>query len=161
MLRLSRVRRTDDRGVAALLARSDRFHSALYPPESIHATPLAAFLRDAGAFYAGYTDEGPVACGGFLLRQDAGRYAEIKRLFVDAEFRGRGFATSIMMALEQLAQEAGVTVSRLETGTLQPEAIRLYRRLGYRQRGPFGRYGADPLSVFMEKSLLRAASPQD
>ena len=40
---------------------------------------------------------------------------------------------------------------RLETGVLQPEALGLYRKLGYRERGPFGAYAADPLSVFMEK----------
>ncbi len=27
----------------------------------------------------------------------------------------------------------------------------LYRKLGFKERGPFGPYGPDPLSVFMEK----------
>jgi putative acetyltransferase len=42
---------------------------------------------------------------------------------------------------------------RLETGISQPDALRLYERAGYVRRGPFGNYGPDPLSVFMEKSL--------
>ena len=42
---------------------------------------------------------------------------------------------------------------RLETGTKQPEAIALYRKFGYVERGPFGAYKPDPLSIFMEKRL--------
>jgi putative acetyltransferase len=41
----------------------------------------------------------------------------------------------------------------LETGVLQPDAIALYRGQGFRDRGPFGSYAPDPLSVFMEKAL--------
>jgi len=44
-------------------------------------------------------------------------------------------------------------VIRLETGVRQPESLGLYRRLGYRQRGPFGAYRADPLSTFFEKRI--------
>jgi len=55
--------------------------------------------------------------------------------------------------LEQHLYDAGVPVARLETGVKQPEALALYRKLGYAERGPFGAYGEDPLSVFMEKCL--------
>jgi putative acetyltransferase len=44
---------------------------------------------------------------------------------------------------------------RLETGCLQPEALRFYERAGYKRRGPFGSYGPDPNSVFMEKEKSR------
>ncbi len=42
---------------------------------------------------------------------------------------------------------------QLETGVKSDEARRLYRRLGSIERGPFGNYGPDPLSIFMEKFL--------
>lgn len=42
---------------------------------------------------------------------------------------------------------------RLETGVRSTEAIGLYRRFGYREIGPYGAHGPDPLSVFMEKIL--------
>ena len=48
-------------------------------------------------------------------------------------------------------------VARLETGIHQPEALGLYRRLGYVERGPFGSYALDPLSVFFEKRLALTA----
>ena len=50
-------------------------------------------------------------------------------------------------------ERRGVRLFRLETGIKQTEAVGLYRKLGYRERHPFGAYRPDPLSVFMEKSL--------
>jgi putative acetyltransferase len=44
---------------------------------------------------------------------------------------------------------------RLEAGVHQPGALGLYRAMGFRERGPFGAHGPDPLSVFMEKDLRR------
>ena len=41
----------------------------------------------------------------------------------------------------------------LEAGHRQPAALGLYRSAGFRERGPFGDYQADPLSVFLEKDL--------
>lgn len=45
-----------------------------------------------------------------------------------------------MQHLEHYLHENGVTISRLETGPMQPQALRLYRKLGYLERGPFGPY---------------------
>lgn len=56
-----------------------------------------------------------------------------------------------MAHLEDYVKSAGVDVIRLEAGPRQPEALKLYRKPGYTERGPFGRYVPDPLSVFMEK----------
>ena len=55
--------------------------------------------------------------------------------------------------LEAEAAKRGCRQMMLETGTLQPEALGLYERAGYTVRGPFGGYGPDPLSVFMQKPL--------
>jgi putative acetyltransferase len=46
-----------------------------------------------------------------------------------------------------------VTLMQLETGIRQSEAIALYRKFGYVERGPFGAYRPDPLSLFIEKKL--------
>lgn len=59
----------------------------------------------------------------------------------------------IMEYLETELHNRGINLLRLETGIKQPEALGLYRKLGYRERGPFGAYSNDPLSVFMEKRL--------
>jgi len=78
----------------------------------------------------------------------------MKRVFVDPAARGKGVARAIMEALEQDAAKRGVTRMQLETGIKQPEAIALYRKFGYAERGPFGAYQPDPLSLFMEKRLV-------
>jgi len=78
---------------------------------------------------------------------------KLKRIFVNPEVRGRGVGARIVETIEQAARCDGVRLMQLETGVKSVEAIGLYRRLGYRERGPFGAYGPDPLSVFMEKRL--------
>jgi ribosomal protein S18 acetylase RimI-like enzyme len=68
-------------------------------------------------------------------------------------FRGRGIGLAIVLAIEASARREGVETMRLETGIKSGEARRLYGRLGCRERGPFGDYLHDELSVFMEKEL--------
>ena len=79
--------------------------------------------------------------------------AEIKRMFVVPEARGRGAGRRLLERLIEAARAEGITVLRLETWVKQPEAIGLYRAAGFEDIGPFGSYAADPLSLFMEKRL--------
>ena len=48
----------------------------------------------------------------------------------------------------------------LETGVKSYEALRLYRRFGFAECGPFADYRPDRLSVFMVKPLARP-EPRD
>ena len=56
-------------------------------------------------------------------------------MYAKAEVRGKGVATALLQHLEAEARDAGITLMRVETGNLQPEAMRLYERAGYRQCG--------------------------
>ena len=56
---------------------------------------------------------------------------EIKRMYVSPEGRGNGIAYAILKELEAWAKDSGFNASVLETGTLQPEAINLYKKAGY------------------------------
>jgi len=59
----------------------------------------------------------------------------------------------VLAELEALAIGSGLTLLRLETGIHNREALALYRRVRiFTERGPFGDYASDPLSVFMEKA---------
>src|SRR6266704_597033 len=69
------------------------------------------------------------------------------------EARGRKLGRAILMRIEEQASREGLALMRLETGIHQAEALALYRRAGYAERGPFGEYASDPLSHFMEKSI--------
>jgi putative acetyltransferase len=72
-----------------------------------------------------------VACG--AIRAFADDTAEIKRMYVVPECRGRGFSKVVLAELERLARESGYAKVRLETGVRQPEAIALYERSGYQR----------------------------
>lgn len=136
-----------------LLARSDALMASLYPAESNHMEPPSVLAQDNVLFIGAYVDGEVVGCGAFKKMDDDGHYGEIKRVFVLEQHRGRGYSKQIMQYLERELRAAGIPLARLETGNKQPEALALYRKLGYVERAPFGKYQPDPLSIFMEKAL--------
>lgn len=152
-LKISRIEDPGDPVAAALVAKSDAYLDALYPPESNHAEALEALTSRNVALFGGYLGEELVACAAAKILEQDGLYGEIKRVYVAEQHRGKRIATALMEFLERFLSANGVEVVRLETGTRQPEALGLYRKLGYAERGPFGHYTADSLSVFMEKAL--------
>jgi GNAT superfamily N-acetyltransferase len=97
--------------------------------------------------------DGHVAVGCGALRRRTASIAEVKRVFVRRDSRGRGIARAIMHELEQLARDAGFSEIWLETGLRQPVATRLYESLGYTRIADFGDYKGDPLSVCYGKRL--------
>lgn len=139
--------------VRELIAASDAFYEGLYPAESNHLEALDD-LKNRNVVFLGCRLDGElVASGAAKLMNDDGCYAEIKRVFVVDGFRGRGLSASLMRRLEAELRARGVELFRLETGILQPQALGLYRKLGYQQCAAFGGYAPDPLSVFMEKRV--------
>ncbi|MFN8121912.1 MAG: GNAT family N-acetyltransferase [Thermoleophilia bacterium] len=142
-----------DPAVLALLAASDAYHEALYPAESNHLEDPDDLDRPNVALFGGFVDGTLAAIGAIKLVDGDVRYAEVKRVWVDPAHRGGGRSKLVMAHLEDEARARGAAVARLETGISQPEAIGLYRRLGYAERPPFGDYLPDPLSIFMEKPL--------
>lgn len=143
----------DSEGARPLIAMSDAYMAALYPSESNHLESVAALLHPNVFFVGCFLDDRIVGCGAIKMLSDDGHYGEIKCVFVLSSHRGKGYSRAIMEHLEGRLKSLGVTLARLETGIRQPEALGLYRRLGYLERGPFGAYMEDPLSVFMEKRL--------
>ncbi|MBA4286238.1 MAG: GNAT family N-acetyltransferase [Xanthomonadaceae bacterium] len=127
--------------------------SALYPAESNHFDGVDSLRQSNVRFVAAWLGDRMVGCGAVKRLPGPPAYGEIKRLFVAEDCRGCGVSRQIMAVLEQTLSDAGIGLARLETGIHQPEAIGLYRALGYRDRPPFGDYLPDPLSLFMEKRL--------
>lgn len=137
--------------VLRLLALSDEYMAALYPPESNHLLDISLLEKPEVAFFVA-RHEG-VVMGCVALVADGEGAAEIKRMFVDPAARGLGIGARLMETLESEGKARGFAAIRLETGVSQPEAIGLYRKYGYEEIGPFGAYRLDPLSMFMEKRL--------
>jgi GNAT superfamily N-acetyltransferase len=69
--------------------------------------------------------------GGVGLRSLGGRIGEVKRLWVDPAWRGRGVGRTLMAALEDSALELGLSDLELGTGDRQPEAVALYTAAGW------------------------------
>lgn len=153
-LEIRQVLEPGDPDVTRIVAQSDAYLESLYPPESNFAESAEALISDRdAAFFTGYLGNNLVACGAARLLADDGRYGEIKRVFVAESHRGRNLAGVLMRHLEDYLRSRGIGVVRIETGTKQPAALTLFRRLGYTEREAFGRYAENPLCVFFEKSL--------
>ncbi|MFA9217293.1 MAG: GNAT family N-acetyltransferase [Sphingomonadaceae bacterium] len=136
-----------------LLALSDAYMASLYPAESNHMESPASLAGDNVVFVGVHVDGQLAGCGAVKIGADDVPYGEIKRVFVPEQHRGRGYSQHLMLHLESALKARKIDVVRLETGISQPEALGLYRKLGYVERSPFGSYQPDPLSIFMEKRL--------
>ena len=65
---------------------------------------------------------------------------ELKRMYVAPSHRGAGVARTLLEASEQAGIRLGAQAIVLHTGPRQPEAVRSYRRAGYRPIPAFPPY---------------------
>ncbi len=98
-----------------------------------------------------YKNKKAIGCGAF--KEYESQTAEIKRMYVREENRGRGIAGMILSELETWAQELNFSECILETGKKQPEAIRLYQKNGYEIIPSYGQYLNVENSVCMRKLI--------
>jgi GNAT superfamily N-acetyltransferase len=144
----------DPRGpeLRALVDLLDRELTSRYPEASNLVPPdLAKFTPPGGLFVVARLGGRAIACGA-LIFVDA-RLAEVKRMFVHPDHRGKGLSRRVLADLEDRARGLGCTRMRLETGLRQPEAIALYRTAGYAETAKYAPYEDDPLSVCFSKAL--------
>lgn len=99
-----------------------------------------------------YVDDKAIGCGAFKKYED--ETVEIKRMYVMPEFRSHGIGHKILNELEMWALELHYTSCILETGKMQPEAIRLYTKAGYHIIKNYGQYADVENSVCMQKEIL-------
>lgn len=144
------IERADAPGVRELLELSDEFHAALYPPEGTFLLDVTELLQPNVTVVV--AREGDRAVGmGAMVRKDG--YAEVKRMFLRDDARGRGIADGILQFLEEVARAAEVHTLQLETGPLQPAAIAFYQRNGFTPIANFGEYADSEYSVCFAKKL--------
>ncbi len=140
--------------VAVLVKKSKEYISNLYPPESNHQDDIHELSKPNVLFIGAFEKDTLIGIGAVKVISIDRIYGEIKQVFVLPDHRGKGVGMFIMNALEKYLIEKGIKLVRLETGCKQPEAIKLYKKLGYIKRSNFGEYKPDPLSIFMEKNLI-------
>ena len=87
-----------------------------------------------GCLLLAQVDGQPAGC--VALRAMDGGVCEMKRMFVDPHFQGRGVGRGLAEALIGEARQAGYSAMRLDTGPRQVEAQTLYHSLGFKDIGP-------------------------
>lgn len=107
------------------------------------------FLPPRGVFLLAEVDGMAVGCG--AVRPLEGQIGEVKRVWINPAWRGRGLSRRLMEAVEQEARGLGYGMVRLDTSRHLGEAVGLYHALGYRE---IERYNDNPdADHFFEKLL--------
>lgn len=148
------IRREDPRipDVTKLIRDLDDMFHRLYPAESNHLVDIETLASPDIHFFVARRDGEALGCGALWHRDPA--YGEIKRIYVRPEARGLKLSKLILTKLEENAREHGLKAIKLETGTLQPEALGLFAKWGFSPCGPYADYPTDdPYSIFMEKPV--------
>jgi GNAT superfamily N-acetyltransferase len=91
----------------------------------------AMFDPPAGVFLIARTENRSEPVGGVGLRTVATGTGEVRRLWVDPLWRGRGVGRDLMVGLEEAARDLDLSVLLIETGDRQPEAVALYQAMGW------------------------------
>ena len=137
--------------IRKLIESLDVYMLALYPSESTHRVDTTILASRNARFFCALCDGMLVGCGGILIEHD---YAEVKRIFVSPKARGLGVGRKLMERLEVESRRLGFKLLRLETGIYQPEALALFKAMGFIHRLSFGDYpNNDQNSIFMEKQV--------
>ena len=141
--------------VRQLVRELEAVLAAEYPPEQRHGLVLDALFQPHVRFFIARRQGVAVGCGGVAFFPD---FAEVKRMYVRGTARGQGVADALLVRIEEEVRSAGFSVLRLETGTRQIAAMRLYIRTGFRECPAFGDYALKPpeaiaASVFFEKRV--------
>jgi putative acetyltransferase len=151
--------------VQGLIAALNAELTAQYanPADNFFSLAAEEVAPGRGVFLVARAGDHPVGCGAIRCldvdavttagQVDAIRRAEIKRMYVVPEARGRRLATRVLAALEVEARRLGVEQLVLETGDLQVEAIALYVREGFARIPAFGEYVGAPRSICYGKML--------
>ena len=104
-----------------------------------------------GVFVLVREGDRPVACGG-IARFDADR-AEVKRMYVVPDARGRGLGRRVLAELEELARSFGYTGLVLETGDRSEAALAIYTSSGFERIPSYPPYDTRELSLCFQKRL--------
>jgi putative acetyltransferase len=144
---------SDDPDFRTLVLLLDEFLAEVDGEEHAY---YSQFNKLDGIPYAvvAYENERAVGCGAF--RPHSPGIAEIKRMFVLPEERGKRVGAFVLEELESWASELGYTDCVLETGHKQEAAVSLYKRSGYESIPNYGQYTGVGNSICMKKNISTA-----
>jgi ribosomal protein S18 acetylase RimI-like enzyme len=88
------------------------------------------YASKQGAFFVAH--DGDALAGMFGLEGLGTPSAELRRMYVDVAYRGRGLAPAMLDQAESVCRAAGTPLLMLSTSELQQAALAFYRKSGYR-----------------------------
>jgi putative acetyltransferase len=143
----------DSADARRLISALDAHLASRYPPEQRFGPNLKPehLAPGLGTFLIARADGRAIGCGALRLLDES--TAEVKRMYVEPELRGKGVAKEVLDHLESAASSLGAHRLVLETGVHQIEAIRLYLRAGYKEIDCWGEYATSATSVCYEKRI--------
>lgn len=146
----------DNPAFTALLEEHRAAMQATAPPESQHALDLDGLRHPDVRVWTLHDGDALLGCGA-LQRLD-GAHAEIKSMRTARAHLRKGVARTMLQHLLAEARASGYRCVSLETGSMAyfEPARRLYASFGFVECAPFGRYTADPNSIFMTLELQGA-----
>ena len=92
-------------------------------------------LESAQTYLVAWDGSEPVGHAHIAWKETTLGLPEIGDVFVRPELRGRGIGTELSEAAEQMARVRGHRQISISASTANEGALRLYRRLGYRDAG--------------------------
>ncbi len=98
-----------------------------------------------------YENNIAIGCGAF--KEYEPRVAELKRMFVVPESRGKGIASKILTEIECWEKEEGFANCVLETSFKLEKAIALYKSFDFKITPNYGQYIGVESSICMKKIL--------
>jgi len=115
--------------LAEYVAELNRRSPRRFDP-SVGATALPSEVRPpAGHFLVAYLHDESIGCG--AVKHHAEAPAEIKRMWIAPQARGLGLGRRLLETLEACAVAGGARVAHIETSSVLPEALALYRSAGW------------------------------
>jgi ribosomal protein S18 acetylase RimI-like enzyme len=120
---------------------------------SVTVDGQAEYRRPSGAFFLVLAGGRVVGCGAVrsITLPDGSKAAELKRMWLAPELRGRGVGRSLLDRLHETARELGHDRAVLDSRRELEAALRLYRSAGYEEVEPFN--DNPDATVWMARSL--------
>ena len=136
--------------VRELFRLLDEHNMSHCPPEVCHLTQPEELESIKSVLLGVYLEGQIIGMGGLKLYPE---YAELTRMFIKPEFRGKGVSVKLLGELETLAKKQKYEKIMLETSEKFKSAYRLYIKYGFKLCAPFGEYVNQAHNTYMEKVI--------
>ena len=113
------------------------------------------YFEEGAGIWLAWVEERVIGCIALRTMRQFAESGEVKRLYVQPEYRGRGIAAALHDALQSYARNAGYRWMYLDTADNMEAAIRFYEAQGYKR---CARYNENPQATIFMRKELRARS---